>query len=229
MTTADTVKSALLPGIGRPMRIGPRHAVILQVDGALSAVNGLGWLMEQRTGATGRRVAELVEVAREEGWSPLELGRARLSCLRPRRAEVQALGRAYLAAMAPGAVDAAHRIRRTGASLELAGEIAAESLLPIAVALGVVPHALHAPQLRFDVLGAYVGYDVGGRLAAPPAGGAAGRDESDRIVVGLSMPAELMTRPADRFVRFTGFVAHEGPANGPVVNSFAELAEHLVA
>jgi hypothetical protein len=197
-----------------PRTLSLRDAtLVLQADGAVTGVHGLAWLAEQRDEATVSRLAALRTEAREAGWTHDDLLRAQLACLRPRRSEINALGRAYLEALAPGAVDAAHRLRRAGLSVELSGEVAVDALFGVAHALGVPPTDIRAPRLRFDALGACTACEVTPR---PPRA-----SRSPVVVVG--------TRPlaGDHFVRFTGFVAHEGAGDGLSVESFGELAELL--
>jgi hypothetical protein len=192
--------------------------VVLQVDGVVTRVQGLAWLMGQRDAATMRRLSDLQIEAMADGWTADELIRARLSCLRPRRAEINALGRAYLDGLAPGVVSAAHRIRRAGITVELSGEVGVESLFHVADALGVTPDAINAPRLRFDALGAWTGCDLGERANASA-------ERSGRLFVGTRQSEALIDRSRDAFVRYTGFVAHEGTSSATSVASFADLAE----
>ena len=206
----------------------PRDAaVVLQVDGAVSGINGLAWLLARRDGSAAHRLETLQAQAVAEGWSQSELSRAALACLRPRRAEVNALGAAYRAALTPGVIDAAHRMRRAGTVVELSGEVAVEALLGVAEALGVTPDAIHAPHLRFDALGAYTGCDAGER-SATIAHGYGPTDRPRRVFVGTGPAERLADVASDVFVRFTGVVAHEGPARGAHVGSFGELAELVI-
>ena len=193
--------------------------VVLHVDGTVTGIQGLAWLAANRDAATLQRLSELQVEAMAGGWSRAEFSRARLACLRPRRAEINALGRAYLGAIAPGAIDAAHRMRRAGVGVELSGEVGIEAMLGLADALGVTPDAIHAPRLRFDALGAYTGCDVGARTLAA---------STPRTFVGTRHSELLVQADSDKFVRFTGFVAHEGPARGTSVASFAELAALVI-
>ena len=206
----------------------PRDAaIILQVDGAVSGINGLAWLLARRDGAAAHRIETLQAQAAAGQWTPAELSRASLACLRPRRAEMNALGAAYLAALTPGVIEAAHRMRRAGVIVGLSGEVAVEAMLGVAEALGVTPDAIHAPRLRFDALGSYTGCDAGER-ATPIAHGYGPADRPHRVFVGTSTSEHIANATAERFLRFTGVVAHEGPGRGDHVASFAELAE-LVA
>lgn len=204
-------------------RAALRHAdVVLQVDGAVSGIHGLAWLTAQRDQATGLRAEALRRQAAAEGWSRAQLARASLALLRPRRAEVKALGAAYLASLTPGVIEAAHRMRRAGVAVELAGEVAVEAMLGVAGALGVTPDAIHAPRIRFDALGAYTGCEVSDEMMPIAHGYTSGRTR--RVYVGTGAP-EQKAAGADHFVRFTGVVAHEGPNRGEHVESFADLAD----
>ena len=206
-------------------------AVVLQVDATVSQINGFEWLMERRGGSILTRLSEIQAEAAERKWGVTEVARARLSLLRPRRAEINALGQAYLAAMLPDAVDVAHRMRRAGISVALASEVAAEALFGVANALGVSARDIHAPHLRFDALGAYVGCDAGlpplaDRLAVDDALTAASGART--LYVGTRHSELLAPRDSDNFLAFTGVVARESMrSDGGSVDSFAALAERL--
>ena len=198
-------------------------AVILQVDATVSRINGMGWLMAQRDAGLLARLSELQSDARAEKWTADRLVCARMAMIRPRRAEVNALGRAYLDALAPGAVDAAHRLRRAGVPIGLSSEVAAESLFGVATALGVMPEDLHAPTIRFDALGSFTSCELAPRGQAE--GGSAG-SRAGRVYIGAQPPV-LGVATGDTFIRFTGFVEREGgtePRELDSVASFSELA-----
>jgi hypothetical protein len=199
--------------------------VVLQVDGVVTRVQGLAWLMAQRDAETLRRLSDLQVEAMADDWAPDALVRARLACLRPRRAEINALGRAYLDGLAPGVVNAAHRIRRAGIAVELFGEVGVESLFHVADALGVTPDAIHGPRLRFDALGSYVGCELGERASTIVHGVGSTTDRAGRLYVGTRQSELLVDGARDAFVRYTGFVTHEGSSTATSVASFAELAE----
>ena len=203
------------PNLARANTRAGDVTIVLQVDGTVTCIQGLAWLAANRDATTLQRLSELQVEAMVGGWSRAEFIRARLSCLRPRRAEINALGRAYLDAIAPGAVDAAHRMRRAGLGVEISGEVGIEAMLGLADALGVTPDAIHAPRLRFDALGAYTGCDVAPREAVRGV---------TRTFVGTRQSELLVQAEGDQFVRYTGFIAHEGPAQGASVASFTELA-----
>ena len=204
-------------------------AVILQVDATVSGIDGLAWLAARRDGAAADRLAELQNEAASQRWGWADLTRARLKLLRPRRAEVNELGAAYLAAILPGAADAAQALRRAGIAISLASDVAAEALFGIATALGVSPNELYAPRLRFDAIGAYVGCDLNTARVddtSDTTGSPASTSTTRTTFVGTRRTAVFAPRLSDDFIAFSGVVAREGLADGPVaVATFPELVE----
>lgn len=228
----------LTPGLGqtasysvRPRNsAGPRpEAVVLQVDGTVSAIDGLAWLAARRDTATADRLAELHREAAAQRWGWTDLTRARLKHLRPRRAEVNELGAAYLASLVPGAADAAQALRRAGVAVSLASDVAAEALFGVATALGVSPNELYAPRLRFDALGAYVGCDLNtARVddANDATGSPTSASAARTIFVGTRRTAVFAPRLSDDFIAFSGVVAREGISDAlATVGTFPELVE----
>lgn len=203
------------------------EAVVLQVDATVSAIDGLAWLAARRDGAAVERLGALQREAAAQRWGWADLTRARLKELRPRRAEVNELGAAYLAALVPGAVEAAQALRRAGIAVCLASDVAAEALFGVATALGVSPNELYAPRLRFDAIGAYVGCDLN-TARVDDASDATGSPESPSatrtMFVGTRRSAVFAPRLTDDFVAFSGVVAREGVADAvATVATFPEL------
>lgn len=201
---------------------GRVEAVVLQVDATVSSVHGLAWLIERRDDGILGRLSEMHALAKEAQWSWAELSRARLSLLRPRRAEINALGQAYVAGMQPGVVDTARRLRRAGMTVSVASEVAQEALFGVANALGLGTDEIFAPRLRFDTLGAFVGCDVSTL-----------RPEEDvdarTVFVGTRRSEMLTSLDDDAFIAFTGVVAREGMAKAKrTVESFTDLATLLL-
>ncbi|MFL5605935.1 MAG: hypothetical protein ACJ8AD_05780 [Gemmatimonadaceae bacterium] len=200
--------------------------VVLQVDATVSNVHGLAWLIERRDDGILTRLSELHAQGKEAAWSWAELSRARLAVLKPRRAEINALGQAYVGGMLPGVVETTRRLRRAGISVTIASEVAQEALFGVANALGLGTDEILAPRLRFDTLGAYVGCDVSALL----------RDRAERDALGertvyVGTRQSQMLGPADAgaFVAFTGVVAREGlPAASRSVDTFADLTALLI-
>jgi hypothetical protein len=203
--------------------------VVLQVDSTVSSIHGLAWLIERRGDGILTRLSDLHAQAKAAGWSWAELSRARLSLLRPRRAEINALGQAYLGGMLPGVVDATRRLRRVGISISIASDVAQEALFGVANALGLGTSEILAPRLRFDTLGAYIGCDVpASRPGADDELRAADAD-ARTFYVGTRHSEMLPLTEPDAFIAFTGVVAREGaPPAKRSVDSFEDLALLLV-
>lgn len=203
------------------------EVVVLQVDDTVSSIDGFAWLRRRRDSGTAERLGTLEREALAQGWSWPELTRARLRLFRPRRAEINELGAAYLDALTPGAAEAALALRRSGVSVVLASDVAAESLFGLATALGASPDELYAPRLRFDALGAYVSCDLSTMHAgdAGAAGGWQASGHSGRILyVGARRSPMFAPRGIDSFVAFSGVVAREeGAGAGASVSSFHDL------
>ena len=210
------------------------EVVVLQVDSTVAGIDGFSWLRNRRDAETRRALDEVQREASARGWSWAELTRARLKLLRPRRAEINGLGAAYLAALTPGAADAVAALRRAGVTVVLASELAAEALFGVATALGVGPEELRAPRLRFDAIGAYVGCDL---PEAPDDEMGDANDVADAprsranaavprtLHVGTHRSAMFAPRGGDRFVAFVGVVALEDRTDAAArVDSFRDLA-----
>ena len=203
--------------------------VVLQVDATVSGVDGLAWLAGRRDAVTATQLAELQQTAATQRWGWADLTRARLKLLRPRRAEVNELGAAYLAALVPGAAEAAQALRRAGVAISLASDVAAEALFGIATALGISPNELYAPRLRFDAIGAYVGCDLNtARMddVLDATGSPAPAGSTRTTFVGTRRTAVFAPRLTDDFIAFSGVVAREGVTDGILtVATFPELIE----
>jgi hypothetical protein len=207
-------------------RLRRPELVVLQVDGTVSAIDGLAWLTSRRNSETAHGIDALLHEAAEQRWSWAELTRARLKHLRPRRAEINELGAAYLAALTRGAVESVSALRRAGISITLASDVAAEALFGVATALGVSPNELQAPRIRFDAIGAYVGCDLGAVAAAAsdPTGYRAATSSPRTLFVGTRRSEMFAPRGTDTFIAFSGVVALEGPSDAKAsVSSFQDL------
>lgn len=203
------------------------EAVVLQVDGTVSNVDGQAWLAGRRDAETMQRLAALQREAAVQRWGWADLTRARLKLLRPRRAEVNELGAAYLASLADGAVEAVSSLRRAGIAVTLASDVAAEALFGVATALGVSPNELYAPRLRFDAIGAYVGCDLNTARMDDPSDATGHRltePSSRTMYVGTRRSAVFAPRVSDDFVAFSGGPGRDVPSDAIAgVSSFPEL------
>jgi phosphoserine phosphatase len=202
--------------------------VALDVDSTLCSIEGIDWLAARRAPDIARQVAELTERAMR-GEVPLEnVYGQRLSIVRPRREDVDALGRAYIDTIAPGAVEAIASWRSRGVMVIMLSSAIRHAILRLAQHVGLGPDEVHAVDVKFDAIGAWAGFDrssplvrtVGkreiiSRLGLPRPLIGVGDGSTDRAVRGT----------ADAFAAFTGFVSRAEVADGAdfVVTSFDEL------
>lgn len=207
-------------------------AVVLDVDSTLCGIEGIDWLAARRGPAVAVNVAAATDRAMR-GEIPLEAVYAeRLAAVRPSRDDVAALATAYSEALATGAAEAVARWVKSGIRVELVSSGIRNSILPVAAAIGLTEHAVHAVEIRFDPAGGYDDFDRSSPLTT-----AVGKRD---IVSSLALPrptiavgdgsTDLALRPAvDVFAAFTGFVSRPSVTEEAdyTVASFDELSELL--
>jgi phosphoserine phosphatase len=210
------------------------RSLVLDVDSTLSGIEGIDWLAARRGDVISRRVADLTTQAMQGGVPLEQVYGARLAEIRPRREEVDALSRAYVAAVAPGAVEAIARIRRTGVQVVLVSGGIRHALLRLALHLGLGPSDLHAVPVRFDALGAYVGYDASSPLTTADGKRQVVSDlhlDGPIVAVGDGATDLAMRDVVDTFVAYTGFVNRASVVAhaDAVVTSFADLESFMLS
>jgi len=212
-----------------PQPITPMfRSVVLDVDSTVSGIEGIDWLAAKRGEIVSRRVADLTSNAMQGGVPLQEVYGLRLSAIRPRREEVDALSRAYVDALAPGAVETISRLRRLGVQIVLVSGGIRHALLRLALHLGLSPSDVNAVSVHFDTGGAYQGYDSASPLTTS--------DGKSRIVADLHLDGPVlamgdgatdvaMRDVVDLFVAYTGFVNRANVVDRAdvAVASFAEL------
>ena len=204
------------------------RSLVLDVDSTLCGIEGIDWLAARRGDIVSHRIARLTHDAMQGGVPLEQVYGIRLAEIRPRREEVDELARAYVDAIAPGAVDTIARIRRAGVQVVLVSGGLRHALLRLTYALGLGPNDMHAVGIRFDALGAYAGYDTSSPLTTA--------DGKRAVVQGLGLDGPIvamgdgatdlaMRGAVDLFVAFTGFVSRPNVVSEAdvVVESFAEL------
>ena len=208
----------------------PRFAsVVLDVDSTVSGIEGIDWLARQRGGAVAADIARLTADAMR-GAIPLEdvYGR-RLAIIQPTRAEIDALSRAYVAAIAPDCPATIASLRRAGIRLTLVSGGIRQALLPLARYLGIEAGDLHAVDLEFDAAGNYARFDESSPLATSlgKASVVASLDLPRPILAVGDGHTDLAMRSAvDSFAAFIGFTARDAVIRGAdsVMKSFRDLA-----
>lgn len=213
----------------------PEYAsVILDVDSTLSTVEGIEWLAALRGPDVLRDVRAVTERAMQ-GAIPLgAIFAERLARIRPTRVEVEALGRAYVEGMTPGATELCRRLLDGGVRAIILSGGLREAILPLAGSLGIPGEDVYAVSIRFDDAGEYVSFDESSPLARN-----GGKPEVARaldltrplLAIGDgSTDLELRTSEppvVDTFVAFTG-VATRAPvvaAADHVIGSLTDLLD----
>jgi phosphoserine phosphatase len=186
--------------------------VILDVDSTVSGVEGIDWLAARRGADVAKKVADLTARAMR-GEVPLEsVYGERLGIVRPDREGIDALGREYIARMAPGCADAVARMRGSGIEVKLVSGGLRMAIAPLAARLGLRLDDLAAVDITLDADGQFVSFDALSPLTT--ANGKKAIVESldvrrPALAVGDGS-TDLAMRPAvDRFVCFTGFARRD--------------------
>ena len=204
------------------------RTLVLDVDSTVSGIEGIDWLAARRGDVVARRVADLTSNAMQGGVPLEQVYGLRLNAIRPRREEVDALSRAYVDALAPGAVETIARLRRLGVQVILVSGGLRHALLRMALHLGLSPSDVHAVALRFDAGGAYQGYDAASPMTTSDGKRRVVGDldlEGPVLAVGDGATDLAMRDVVDLFAAYTGFTTRPNVVEHAdvVVASFAEL------
>jgi phosphoserine phosphatase len=203
-------------------------SVALDVDSTLCSIEGIDWLAERRGPGVAAEVAGLTDRAMRGEVALEQVYGRRLAIVRPRREDVDALGRAYIETIAPRAVETIAGWKSRGIRVILLSSAIRHAILRLAQHVGLGPDEVHAVDVKFDAIGALSGFD----RASPLVTTTGKRD----IISKLALPRPLIgvgdgstdlavRGTADAFAAFTGFVSRPAVANNAdfVVTSFDEL------
>ena len=208
---------------------GPNfRTVVLDVDSTLSGIEGIDWLAARKGGDAAATVARLTERAMT-GEVPLEdVYAERLAIVQPHADEIEALSRAYIEHIAPGAQEAVQSWLAAGLRVVLISGGIRSALSGLAAHLGVPEGDVHAVAILHDEQGMYA------RHHPSPLCVATGKRD---ILKGLDLPRPVlavgdgitdleMKEVADAFAAFTGFAARPSVTARAdfAINSFDELS-----
>lgn len=202
--------------------------VVLDVDSTVSGIEGVDWLAARRGPEVAKRIANLTAEAMR-GEIPLEqVYGTRLSQIRPRREDLDALARAYVEAVEPNAVSTIYKLRRAGVQVLLVSGGLRNALLRLALHLDLDLGDVYAVDIRFDAMGAYVGFDEKSPLSRTTGKSTviAGLGAAGPVLMVGDGVTDLAARSAvDKFAAFTGFVTREPVVRQAdiVLKSFTEL------
>lgn len=181
--------------------------VVFDCDSTLSTIEGI----EELAAAHRAEVTALTEAAMRGAMALEEVYARRLALVRPRRAEVEALGRRYIETLVPDARETIAALRAEGVQLRVVSGGLLPAILAVTRELGIEDEAVAAVDVRFDRHGHYAGFDAGSPLAY--SGGK--RVILERWAEELARPVlmvgdgatDLDARPVvDAFVAFAGVI-----------------------
>ena len=191
------------------------RTVIFDCDSTLSRIEGVEALASEYRS----EVASLTEAAMS-GSVPLEevYGR-RLDLIQPTMADLERVGRQYVAERIPGVEDTVARLRREGVIVRVVSGGLLQAVLVLTRFLGLPDKDVAAVEVRFDAAGRYDGYDETSPLAR--AGGKEevlrswGRDTPGPTMLVGDGATDLEAKDAvDLFVAYTGVVSRPAVVAG---------------
>lgn len=194
------------------------RTVVFDADSTLVGIEGIDWLAASRPPEVAARIARLTEKAMA-GTLPLErVYGERLSVVAPTAGELDRLGTAYVAALAPNARECVAALQRAGVRVLIVSGGLRIPLLALASHLGLVHEDVHGVEVFHHADGGYAGFDAASPLsqqrgkatlvASLVASGAVSRP----IVAVGDGSTDVVIRTAgvaDAFIAFTGFVSRE--------------------
>lgn len=192
------------------------RSVVFDCDSTLVSVEGI----DELAGAVRDRVQALTDRAMD-GRVPLEevYGR-RLDLIRPTRARVEALGRACVDALVPGARETVAALLGLGRTVRVVSGGLAPAVHAVAAELGLAPGDVAAVGVHFQEDGTYAGFDHGSPLARS--------DGKAAVIRAWSLPGpvllvgdgatDLEARPA-----VDAFAAYMGVADRPAIARAADF------
>jgi len=139
------------------MSAHPPKLVFFDCDTTLSGIEGVDELARLR-GPTVLAAVAAMTTAAMEGGTPLEQVFARrLDLIRPRRADMDVIGRLYLEHVEPTAKETIAELKAAGWTPVVLSAGYTPAIEPLAKLLGIA--RIEAVQLRFDAAGNYAGFD----------------------------------------------------------------------
>ena len=207
--------------------------VILDVDSTVASIEGIDWLAALRTPDVAARIAAGTDQAMEGRVSLETVYAERLRLVAPRRDDIEALGEAYVASIAPGARETVAALRHGGVRVMLFSGGLRESILPVADALGILREDVHAVGIRFNEDGSYADFDRMSPFATnsgKPAMVERLAPARRILAVGDGATDARMKSVVDTFAAFTQFVRRQPIVDAADVElrSFAELARYVI-
>ena len=193
-------------------------SVVFDCDSTLVSIEGI----DELAGASADEIRALTDAAMR-GEVPLEevYGR-RLDIIRPTRAQVDALGDAYVRTLVPGARQAVGALRWLGKAVRVVSGGLRPPVEAVAASLGLAPADVAAVGIDFDDDGGYADFERASPLAR------SGGKEAVLRAWSLPRPALLVgdgATDAEARPAVDAFAAYMGVADRPAV---AAAADHVL-
>ncbi|HEX6559704.1 MAG TPA: HAD-IB family phosphatase [Longimicrobiales bacterium] len=185
--------------------------VVFDCDSTLTAVEGI----DELAGPQRARIEALTDEAMR-GLVPLEVvyGR-RLELVRPTKSRVIELGKRYIEALVPDALETVTALRAEGIGVRIMSGGLKPAVAMLAAHLGVAEDAIDAVAVHFSEDGGYSGFDAASPLAQ--SGGKrtvieswGGRVARPLMLVGDGATDQEAQPSVDAFVAFAGVVYRAG-------------------
>jgi phosphoserine phosphatase len=191
-------------------------SVVFDCDSTLARIEGI----DELAGPFAAEISALTDAAMQGEVALEDVYGRRLAIIRPTRAQVEALGRDYVAALVPDAREAVAALLWLGKTVRILSGGVRPAVDDVARALGLPLEAVTAVGLDFAADGSYVGYD-----SASPVARSGGKTE---VIRGWNLPrpsllvgdgaTDLEARPA-----VDAFAAYMGVAFRPAVAAGADF------
>jgi phosphoserine phosphatase len=208
-------------------------SIVFDVDSTLSGIEGIDWLAAQRGPDIEAWSASLTERAMT-GELPIEaVYGERMGKVRPRKTEIEELGRIYVERIARGAREMFAELRQCGIEAVMVSGGLREAILPLAQELGVDASKVHAVSIYFDDRGGYAGFEEGSLMTRQNGKRQTVRDMGLRgpiLAVGDGVTDSEIRPVVDGFAAFTGFTRREPVIQRAdyVVENFDQLREIIL-
>jgi phosphoserine phosphatase len=138
--------------------VNPSKLIIFDCDSTLSAIEGIDELARMRGPMVFAEV-EAMTTAAMEGKIPVEdVFARRLAIIKPRRADVDAVGRLYVERVEATALATIKQLKAAGWTPVILSGGFRQAIAPLAAHLGIA--RVEAVDLCFDAAGDYTGYDA---------------------------------------------------------------------
>ena len=211
-------------------RRGPNfRSVVIDVDSTLSAIEGIDWLAARKGSEVAATVAGHTARAMTGEIALEEVYAQRIGLVAPGAADIDALARAYIENIAPGAKEAVSAWVAAKVRVIMVSGGIRQALLPLAEYVGVPEADVYAVAVHQSPDGNYASFDTASPLAV-----ATGKRD---VVAALNLPRPVlsvgdgatdieMKAVTDAFAAFTGFAVRPlvTARADYVVASFEELS-----